>query len=122
MPQIHFAAAHPGPSFFYRFDYKTAFFGAAHALELLFLFDQRSFLSSIARGGPLTGARLRLAQRMRKAWIAFVRTGVPGEDWPVFEADRYATKLFNLEDSSVDDPEREHRLAWEGRDIALGTD
>jgi para-nitrobenzyl esterase len=120
MPQIHFAERHAGPVFLYRFDYKMAFLGAAHALELLFLWDQRSLLALLIRGGALTGARLALAKRMREAWVSFVRMGQPGPDWPIYEESRRSTRIFDLQDKQIDDPEGERRVLWAGRDIAVG--
>ena len=72
------------------------------------------------RGGPLWGRRKALAQRLRAHWIAFVREGRPGRDWPAFEAGRRATLVFDKRDQVRDDPERERRIAWAGQDSGPG--
>ncbi len=75
--------AHPAPSFRYRFDWGTRFFdlGAAHGLELLFLWPRPMGLSSdVIRGGD-HARRARLARAMQDSWAHFVHHGHPGPDW-----------------------------------------
>ncbi len=122
MPTLHFAERHAmqHPTWFYRFDCAHPLLGATHALELLYLWDLRGALAALARGGPLWGKRLALAQRMRSHWIAFVRGGHPASGWPAFEAGRRATLVFNKRDQVLDDPERDRRVGWSGRDAAPG--
>jgi para-nitrobenzyl esterase len=51
----------------------------------------------------------RISQRMRRAWTGFAATGDPG--WPGFEAG--ATRLFDVQDSVTDYPERMSREVWQ---------
>ncbi|MBC7994429.1 MAG: carboxylesterase/lipase family protein [Rhizobacter sp.] len=122
MPTMHFAERHAAqhPAWFYRFDCSNPLLGAAHALELFYLWEMDGLLPAMLRGGPLWGARRALAQRMRAHWVAFVRDGRPGEGWPTFEANRRATLVFNRHDQVQDDPQREHRMVWAGQDSAPG--
>ena len=122
MPTLHFAERHAAqhPTWFYRFDCGNPLLGAAHALELFYLWQMPGLLPAMLRGGPLWGARRALAQRMRSHWIHFVREGRPGADWPAFEPSRHTIKVFNKHDQVLDDPQRDHRLTWAGQDSAPG--
>jgi para-nitrobenzyl esterase len=122
MPTLHFAERHAAknPTWFYRFDCANPLLGAAHALELFYLWDMPGTMPWLLRGGPLWGQRGALARRMRSHWIAFVRDGRPGADWPAFDADRHMTLVFNKRDQLVGDPDRERRLAWAGQDTGPG--
>ena len=122
MPTLHFAERHAAqhPTWFYRFDCSNPLLGAAHALELFYLWEVPGLLPALLRGGPLWGARRALAQRMRSHWIAFVRNGRPGDAWPAFESTRRTTLVFDRRDQVLDDPQRDHRLTWAGQDSAPG--
>ncbi len=122
MPTAHFAERHAAqhPAWFYRFDCGNPLLGAAHALELFYLWEMDGLLPALLRGGPLWGARRALAQRMRSHWIAFVRDGRPGSDWPPFEPGRRTTMVFNRHDQVIDDPQRDQRLVWAGQDSSPG--
>jgi para-nitrobenzyl esterase len=122
MPTINFAErqSKQKPTWLYRFDYDHFLFGAAHAIDLAFVWNLPSLAGTFVRGGPLTGKRLRLTRRMQDHWGYFVHEGRPGDDWPAFESTRYATKLFNLEDQVVDDPDGAQRRAWAGADVSPG--
>lgn len=119
MPTLHFAERHAtgSNSWFYRFDIDHPVLGAAHGLELLYLFDLQGVLPALFRGGPLQGARAQLAQRIRQHWTSFVRHGHPGADWPAFSTPRRATLLLDRVDRLVDDPDGPRRLVWAGRDV-----
>ena len=118
MPTLHFAERHAtshagqAETWFYRFDIGHPLLGAAHGLDLLYLFDMHGLLPAALRGGPLAGARAELADRMRGHWIAFVRDGRPNADWPAFEPGRRTTKLFDRTDRLVDDPHAQRRAVW----------
>ena len=65
--------------------------GAAHGMELGFVFDRLGSPETLALGGP--DGPQPLADAMHGAWVSFVRTGDPGwEPWSsarptqVFEA------------------------------------
>ncbi|MBC7958187.1 MAG: hypothetical protein H7Y33_20240 [Cytophagales bacterium] len=57
---------------------------------------------------------------MRSHWVAFVRDGRPGAEWPAFEAARRTTMVFNKRDQVLDDPQHDHRVVWAGQDSAPG--
>jgi para-nitrobenzyl esterase len=122
MPTINFAERQSkrSPTWLYRFDYSHFLFGAAHAIDLAYLWNLPSLAGTFVRGGAMTGKRRELTRRMQDHWGHFVREGRPGDDWPGFDTTRHATKLFNLDDQVVDDPDAPQRSAWAGVDVSPG--
>jgi para-nitrobenzyl esterase len=59
--------------------------------------------------------RYALQEKMSGAWAAFARGGNPNHkglpDWPVFNATRRATMIFDNQCKVVNDPHGEERLA-----------
>lgn len=102
---------------FYRFDYRHPLLGAAHGLELTFLWNLKGPLWALARGGPLNGKRLALAQALREHWVAFVRDGDPGESWRPFDEEHRQIMLFDFESTLTNDPLENSRSAWMGVNI-----
>ncbi|KAA6223691.1 carboxylesterase/lipase family protein [Streptomyces albofaciens JCM 4342] len=86
--------------------------GAAHAVELPFVFD----LAQLPRlHGPnaLLGPDeppAELAARMHGAWVRFAATGDPG--WDPYDNERRATMRIDAEWSQADDPRGPERRAW----------
>ncbi len=123
IPAIRLAEAQVGngsPTWMYRFDWpSTAFngsFGACHALEIPFVFDNLDAPGvDIFTGGT---APRPLATNMHAAWVAFAKTGDPNADvlpaWAAYDTDRRATMLFDAECAVADDPDAETRRLWEG--------
>ena len=105
----------------YRFDWATpafgGIFGASHALEIPFVWDNLDTpgLGMLLQDFP---GRQQLANRMHHAWIAFARTGNPNAPdlppWPRYDTLRRATMLFDEVCRVVDDPQSEERLVWDG--------
>ncbi|WP_155297627.1 carboxylesterase/lipase family protein [Deinococcus kurensis] len=109
--------AHPAPAFRYRFDWGTRFFdlGAAHGLELLFLWPRPMGLSSeVIRGGNGV-ARARLAGAMQASWARFIHGGHPGADWAPWTPDRPRVTRLDLNGLTVTDAgERDRLTRWQG--------
>lgn len=122
LPTLHFAARHSAhsPTWLYRFDGRHPLFGAMHGIDLLYLWNMRGLLALLARGGTLRGRRGALAERYRAAWCEFIRSGTPGEDWPAYDTQTRMTRLFDLADQVLSDPDRKHREAWAGCDVFIG--
>jgi para-nitrobenzyl esterase len=101
----------PAPTYIYEFGWRSpafgGIFGACHALEIPFAFD------NLDRGGKLAGDAppQELADVMHGAWVKFADSGDAG--WPAYDADRRATMVFDLPDSHVaDNPRSAEREAW----------
>jgi para-nitrobenzyl esterase len=120
IPAIRLAEAQAGqsaPIWMYRFDWPSpnARFGACHALELPFVWN--NLATSIFR--VLTGNNppQELANNMHSAWIAFAHTGNPNTSglphWPAYDIDRRATMLFAEQCNVEDDPQGTERAIWE---------
>ena len=120
IPAIRLAEAQAGqsaPVWMYRFDWPSpnARFGACHALELPFVWN--NLATSIFR--VLTGNNppQELANSMHAAWIAFAHTGNPNTSglphWPAYDIDRRATMLFAEQCNVEDDPQGAERAIWE---------
>jgi para-nitrobenzyl esterase len=84
--------------------------GAAHSLELPYLFDDDG-------APPLNPAQRRLSDEMIGYWSRFVATGEPGADWPEM-ADRNAGKRMSLQPDGnrvITTYEQKHECAfWAG--------
>ncbi|HVF15398.1 MAG TPA: carboxylesterase family protein [Steroidobacteraceae bacterium] len=120
MPTLHFAERHAtrNTTWFYRFDYSHPLLGAAHGLELAFLWKFRGIAGLLMRGGLFTAKRRALADRMQQQWAHFVKHGRPLDDWPTYSAQRRSVRLFNLVDATVEDPDAPRRIAWAGADVS----
>jgi para-nitrobenzyl esterase len=122
------AAATRAPVWMYRFDWESPAFGgalgAAHGLELPFVWNQLEVPAMQPLiGGDLDSARP-LATAMHEAWAAFIRDGAPTAAglpaWPRYEAPRRATMLFDRESRIADDPDGMRRELW--RDLPRPAD
>ncbi|MBC2876580.1 MULTISPECIES: carboxylesterase/lipase family protein [Streptomyces] len=110
-------ARHPrSATFCYEFAWRShalnGDLGAAHAVELPFVFD-------LAEAPRLRGADALLgpdrppadlAARTHGAWVRFAKTGDPG--WDAYDTTRRATMRIAAEWTQVDDPRGRERQAW----------
>ena len=55
-------------------------YGAAHASELQYLFDQ----TAVPQPASLSAAQQQLAAAMKQDWTSLARTGIPAAEWPRF--------------------------------------
>lgn len=92
------ARAKPSSTFVYEFAWPSPVrgLGAAHALELGFVFDGLDDDEAIRLAG--SDAPRDLAVEMNGAWASFITTGAPG--WPAFGASR-TTRLFDTATTTV---------------------
>ena len=88
------AALRAAPAYLYQLDWETPVddgkWGAPHALEIGFVFD------NVAKSASMSGVgaeQQRLADTMSDAWLRFARTGNPG--WPAYEPNRRMTMVFD---------------------------
>jgi para-nitrobenzyl esterase len=120
VPARRLADAHArhAPVWTYRFDWETPAFGgrlgAAHALELPFVWNQLDQpAAQILLGNDLAGGQ-QLAAQMHAAWAAFIRDGAPAglPSWPRYSEPRRATMLLDREPRVADDPDGALHELW----------
>jgi para-nitrobenzyl esterase len=104
------------PAYLYFFNWHSPVhdnrMGSYHCLEIPFVFYNLDI------GASMTGAaqsRYQLGHVMSAAWAAFARNGDPNHAdmprWRPFDPTDYPTMVFGDEVKSVNDPNREERLA-----------
>ncbi|WP_127472628.1 carboxylesterase/lipase family protein [Microbacterium sulfonylureivorans] len=96
------------PTWVYEFRWRSPVdgLGAAHAMELGFVFDLLDTPDAIALGGP-DGPRA-LADAMHGAWVSFVIEGDPGwERW----SSRRPVQAFDADGGHIDYAPRQDELA-----------
>ncbi len=105
------------PVWQYRFDWKSpsmgGLLGAAHAVEIPFVFDMVSDQRLHVMVGP--EAPEKLAHDMHEAWVAFARDGKPqfdGIDWPTRSADSHPVMRLDEESEVIEDPQSATRRFW----------
>jgi para-nitrobenzyl esterase len=115
LPAIEVAerrAAAPAQTYLYEFAWRSpaagGMFGACHALEIPFVFD------NLDKGGVLAGddPPQELADVVHAAWVSFAATGDPG--WAAYDLEHRPTMTFDLPESRVvDDPRSDERKVWQ---------
>jgi para-nitrobenzyl esterase len=60
------------------------------------------------------GAALWVSNQVQRRWRSFSRTGVPGDDWPVYTAADRAVMVFDRKCRIEFDPHPQRRMAWDG--------
>ncbi len=107
-------AGGPAPTYLYEFAWRSPVLGigAAHAVEIPFVFDNLAVPDAAAAIGDAPPAAL--AAEMHAAWIRFAATGDPG--WPAFDAS-YPVMTFGAAGGPgqvVLDPRGDERTSWPG--------
>ena len=107
IPAVQMAEAHAATArastFMYEFAWRSPQFGgrlgAAHSIEIPFVFDTLGFGTE-----PLLGPDppQSLATAMHRAWVAFAAVGDCG--WPKYEPTRRSTMRFDTVSEIVDNP------------------
>jgi para-nitrobenzyl esterase len=114
IPAVRIAEAHPG-TYMYEFAWRSPAFsgelGAAHAIELPFVFDTITAQDAAMMTGGT--APQSVADEMHGAWIAFATTGDPG--WPAYSADNRVVKRFDTPSRMLLNPAPTTREMWAGR-------
>lgn len=128
MPSLWIADAHSrhSPVWMYRFDHATpmlraARIGAGHATEIPYVFGNFGTLNrdpTFWLGGRK--AAMAVSARVMKRWVAFARHGVPAtldgaKHWPKYAEPTRATLVIDGQDTVVDDPDGDLRVAWGDR-------
>ena len=96
------------PTFVYEFRWQSPVdgLGAAHAMELGFVFDRLETPDAVALGGA--DAPAALAEVMHRAWVSFVVDGDPG--WERWSA-RRPVQVFDADGGHIDYAPRADELA-----------
>lgn len=115
VPAVRVAEARgAAPTWMYRFDYRSQVFdgllGAAHAVEIPFVFDTLDTADSAALAGA--EAPQSLADTMHAAWVTFIRDRDPG--WPPYVQTTRSTRVFGGDSEIVEDPNATRRQLWQG--------
>jgi para-nitrobenzyl esterase len=108
------AAGGPAPTYLYEFAWRSPVrgLGAAHAVELPFVFDNLTSADSALFIGTEPPAAL--AAEVHAAWISFAATGDPG--WQPFDAS-YPVMIFGATPGNASvtlDPRGDERTSWPG--------
>ena len=95
------------PVYAYQFDWvspRQEEFGAFHAMELPFVFNNRGGIWSLLVGDMPES----LALQVQDAWIAFARSGNPNHpgmpEWPAYSSEQRQTMVFNTNSQVVNNP------------------
>jgi para-nitrobenzyl esterase len=123
VPVVRFAEAqarHATPTYVYRFDWASPVLGgqlgAAHALELPFVWNRLDLPNMSTLLGPDVASLQPLATAMHETWVAFIKSGDPNGGglpaWPRYDAERRPTMLIDRESRVVDDPAGSLRALW----------
>jgi len=108
------------PAYMYLFTWEIPAFGgkygAAHGMELPYMFDNIDAAPGVWGGDPHP-QRYLLSENVSRAWVAFARTGNPSHsglpEWKSYTANSRATMLLNYTCELVNDPKAEDRLAMQ---------
>jgi para-nitrobenzyl esterase len=101
----------PAPTYLYEFAWRSPVLelGAAHALEIPFVFDNLHTADAESAIGSAPPAKL--AQDMHATWVSFAATGDPG--WEPFDS-RYPVMTWDGQTADlVLDPRGPERLSWQ---------
>ena len=117
VPAIRHAEAREaggGTTWAYRFDRPDPAdnhgFGAAHAVEIPFVFDTIHLEQSHALAGDTPSQAV--ADTAHGVWVRFVTSGDPG--WAPYTAATRTTGVLTEQVSMVDDPDGDERATWDG--------
>jgi para-nitrobenzyl esterase len=108
--QARLSAGGPAPTYLYEFGWRSPVMdlGAAHAVEIPFVFDNLEAADAAGLLGSAPPAAL--AADMHAAWIRFATTGDPG--WQPFDAG-YPVMTWDGERAEVVlDPRGDERRSW----------
>jgi para-nitrobenzyl esterase len=118
IPAIRLAEAHArngGSPYLYEFAWRSPLFdgrfGAAHAVEIGFVFDNLRREGGIGLTGDEPPQAL--ADVMHRAWVAFATNGSPG--WPPYDSGTRSVMRFDGAGGSIVlDPAANERRLWDG--------
>ncbi|HEY0481869.1 MAG TPA: carboxylesterase/lipase family protein [Kofleriaceae bacterium] len=106
--------------YMYRFDWKSPAFGgrlgAAHALELPFVWNRLDLPMAPVLLGDRLSQLQPLANAIHGSWVQFIRSGDPNggglPPWPRYDAERRSTLIIDRDSRVEDDPAGTARAMW----------
>jgi len=110
--QARLAAGGPAPTYLYEFGWRSPVLdlGAAHAVEIPFVFDNLAAADAAGLLGAAPPAAL--AADLHATWIRFATTGDPG--WPAFDPTVPVMTWDGERAEVVLDPRGDERRSWPG--------
>jgi len=103
-----------GSTWIYRFDYPDPTandgFGAAHAVEIPFVFNTLGLGQAVALIGSQPSTAV--AETTHGIWVSFVTTGDPG--WKPYGSLRRTVGVITETLAIVEDPDGDERALWDG--------
>jgi para-nitrobenzyl esterase len=118
--QIAESHSRHAPTYLYRYDFaprtlQWSGLGATHATELLAVFDvYRTHFGRLLSAAADRRSAMRVSDDMQERWLAFARSGIPGDGWPRHASDTRAVLVFDRDSRVENDPHAARRQAWEG--------
>ena len=86
-PSRRTARRHPGPTYVYEFAWRSPLHGAAHGLDVPFVFDTTQVCRDLIGDAPPAS----LTHAMHQSWLRFATHGDPG--WPIYGDARAAMRF-----------------------------
>ena len=88
--------------------------GAPHTVEIPFVFDNTEVPALMTEHTP---AERELAAKTSEAWLAFAKTGKPGQkglpQWPAYDPQSRAMMVLDTTCKMVNDQGSEERMFWQ---------
>lgn len=116
MTRMAMAQAKTGaPTYVYRFDYASPLVGAAHAIDIPFVFGDvdSPFGKMFTGGGP---EAQKLSDAVQDAWLNFARTGTPKSAdlpaWPAYDSEERSTMVIDKTCRVENKPLSDHLALW----------
>ena len=95
----------------YEFRYPSPSFGAAHAVEIPFAFDNLDAPGASFFVGEATDDMRSLSTLMADTWVAMATRGRPGDDWPEYDTEQRQTRILDIEPGVESDPDSATRAS-----------
>lgn len=123
IPAVRLAEAQStagGQAWMYRFDARLSppgkRPGAIHGADIQAVCNVGDRLADAFRNYDTDVSRItRASSELRTALVCFVHSGAPDDsNWPPYEADTRATRIFDSESRLARDPDPDERKAWTG--------
>ena len=109
-----------GPVYLYQFDFapkkaQEMGFGASHAMDLTYEYGEpNKGFGQFLHEGEDPAVIQSVTDAMHGAWVSFVKTGVPCEEWPVYEGYKSPMRIYDRETRTETVDRTELMQVWNG--------